>query len=104
MFWDFVLYKHILQDKHILYIKEENNFHIATCKLLWDDGTSSFRYGKIIHVENQTAKCSRQDSCSNPGMETSEYPVILSPLVVWLKAKIHQPVALKGHCVTEVSD
>lgn len=42
-----MLYKHILQGKHILYIKEENNFHTATCKLLWDDGTSSFRYGKF---------------------------------------------------------
>lgn len=104
MFWDFVLCKHILQSEHILSIKEENNFHTVTCKLLWDDGTSSFRYGKIIHVENQTVQCSRQDSFSNPGMVTSKYPVILWPPVIWLKAKIHQPVALKGHCFTEVSD
>lgn len=70
-------YTNILPGKHILSIKEENTFHTVTCKLLWDDGTSSFSYGKIIHVENQTVKPSRQDSFSNPGMETSKYPVIL---------------------------
>lgn len=32
MFWYFVLCKHILQDKHFLSIKEENNF-LLRCDL-----------------------------------------------------------------------
>lgn len=98
MFWYFVLCKHILQDKHILSIKEENNFllycYLQAAAGWWnkqflDMVKSSMWKTRLLNVPDKIA-------FQTPDLDTSKLPVIPWPLIVWLKKKNTLTRCLKG--------
>lgn len=68
MFWHFVLYKLTPQDKHILSMKEEDNF-ILHCDLQAAVGWWKKQFSDMVKSsvwKTKAVKCSRRDSFSNP--------------------------------------